>query len=70
MIKPLTLIAGNQIKSLKNCRAALMQAMTAYESIDGLPVRLDQKSNPEHLQPLSDGLQLFTKFAELDEAAQ
>jgi len=64
------LVTGEQTKSLKNCRVALTKALTAYEMIQGLSIRLDGKSNAEHLQPLMDGLRLFAKLAELEEAAQ
>jgi hypothetical protein len=40
------------------------------EPIQGLSIRLDPKSNAEHLQPMADGLQLFTKLAELEETAK
>ncbi len=64
------LVAGEQIKSLKNCRGAVAKALAAYEVIQALSVRLDQKSNAEHLQPLADGLRLFAKLAELEESAK
>ncbi len=65
-----TLIKSDQIKSLKSCHAAISEAAKIYETIQGLGIRLDQKSNAEHLQPLADGLRLFAKFAELDESAK
>lgn len=64
------LLTADQIKSLMNCRAAVAKAMDAYDAVQGLSIRLDGKSNVEHLQPLADGLRLFAKLAELEEAAK
>jgi len=61
-----SLVADEQSKSLKNCSAAVAKAMTAYEAVQAASIRLDGKSNPEHLQPLAEGLQLFRKLAELE----
>lgn len=61
-----SLVAGGQSKSLKNCKAAIAKAMTVYEEVQAASIRLDAKSNSEHLQPLADGLQLFNKLAELE----
>jgi hypothetical protein len=60
------LVTGDQRKSLRNCATAVARAMVAYEEIQGLGIRLDPKSNAEHLQPLADGLRLFAKLAELE----
>lgn len=65
-----SLVVDKQTKSLKNCRAAVAKALASYEVIQGFSIRLDQKSNEEHLQPLADGLRLFAKLAELEEAAK
>ncbi len=59
-----------RLQSLKNCKKAAAKAMDAYEVIQGLSIRLDGKSNAEHLQPLADGLRQFAKLAELEEAAK
>ena len=59
------LVTGDQTQSLTNCNDLVAKAMAAYEAIQGLSIRLDQKSSAEHLQPLSDGLRLFAKLAEL-----
>jgi hypothetical protein len=61
-----SLVTGEQNKSLKNCRAAVAKAMMTYEAVQGVSIRLDGKSNSEHLQPLAEGLQLFGKLAELE----
>jgi hypothetical protein len=61
-----SLVTGEQTKSLKNCRAAVAKAMMTYEAVQGASIRLDGKSNAEHLQPLAEGLQLFSKLAELE----
>ena len=60
------LVAGEQTKSLMNCHAAVAKALMTYEAIQGVSIRLDGKSNAEHLQPLAEGLQLFRKLAELE----
>ena len=64
------LITSEQSESLKICRGALKNANTIYETIQARSIRLDQKSNQEHLQPLADGFDLFSKLAELDESAK
>jgi hypothetical protein len=64
------ILAGDQRRSLRNCAAAVARAMVAYEEIQGLGIRLDPKSNAEHLQPLADGLRLFAKLAELEGGAK
>jgi hypothetical protein len=61
-----SLVVDEQSKSLKNCSAAVVKAMAAYEAVQAASIRLDGKSNPEHLQPLAEGLQLFRKLAELE----
>lgn len=61
-----SLVAGGQIESLTNCQTAVAQAAKFYETIQGLSIRMDSKSNAEHLQPLADGLRLFAKLAELE----
>lgn len=64
------LVASEQARALNNCSTAVTKAQAVYEAIQGLSIRLDGKSNAEHLQPLADGLRLFTKLAELEEAAK
>jgi hypothetical protein len=61
-----SLVTGDQTQSLVNCRNAVTRAVALYETIQGLSIRLDSKSNAEHLQPLADGLRLFAKLAELE----
>jgi hypothetical protein len=51
---------------LKQCHNILDQANTAYDSVETLISRLDQKSNRDHLASLSEGISLFAKLAELD----
>jgi hypothetical protein len=55
----------DQNSALKQCENAVKQAGLLYEGVQARGVRLDTKSNPEHLQPLADGLGLFKKLAEL-----
>lgn len=62
----LSLVAGEQRQSLEHCRAAVAKAGVFYDTIQSQPIRLDSKSNAEHLQPLAEGIRLFEKLAELD----
>lgn len=64
------LVTSDQRRSLRNCASAVARAMVAYDEIQGLGIRLDPKSNAEHLQPLADGLRLFGKLAELEGGAK
>ncbi len=57
--------ATDKTKVLKQCSDAIKQAGLLYEMVQARGVRLDQKSNDEHIQPLTDGLVLFKKLAEL-----
>lgn len=59
------LAAAYQANALTQCNDAIKQAAMLYEAIQARGVRLDSKSNQEHLQPLADGLELFAKLAEL-----
>jgi hypothetical protein len=58
-------VASDQAKALKQCNGSIKQAGMLYEAIKARAVRLDLKSNDEHIQPLTDGLRLFEKMAEL-----
>lgn len=49
------LVDTDKAKALKQCREAVRLAGMNYDAVQRL-VRLDQKSNPEHIQPLADGL--------------
>jgi len=59
------LVGPDQAKALKKCGDAIKQAGLLYEAIKARGVRPDPKSNDEHIQPLTDGLALFKKLAEL-----
>jgi hypothetical protein len=59
------LVETDQAKALKRCNDAIKQAGQIYEAIKARGVRPDPKSNDEHIQPLTDGLGLFKKLAEL-----
>lgn len=63
------LVTGDQTNSLQKCIDAIQQANLTYERIQEFPIRLDQKSNKEHLQPLWDGMRQFRRLAELDESS-
>lgn len=58
------LVGPDQVKALKQCGEAVKLAGMNYDAVQRV-VRLDQKSNAEHIQPLSDGLKLFAKLAEV-----
>jgi hypothetical protein len=55
-----------QPRSLAACAASVATASASYDLIEGIGVRLDQKSNRDHLQPLADGLRLFATLAEVE----
>ncbi|MBL8695663.1 MAG: hypothetical protein JNJ88_16345 [Planctomycetes bacterium] len=56
-------IIDNEISSsLRNCRHAIQRAIEVYDTI---PIRLDAKSNSDHLQALDEGTRLFERLAEL-----
>jgi hypothetical protein len=55
-------------ESLGLCAQALRNAISLYDSIEAT-IRLDQKSNGEHLLEISEGLRIFAELAELDTAA-
>jgi len=59
------LVVTDQAKALKQCGDTIKQAGLTYEAVQARGVRLDPKSNTEHIQPLTDGLGLFKKLAEL-----
>jgi hypothetical protein len=61
------LVVAGQGGSLRNCQNAIAAASDLYSAVQAA-IRLDQKSNAEHLQPLNDGLRLFAKLAELNES--
>ena len=63
------LVADDQMKSLKELQRCRGKSDGGLRTDSGALIRLDQKSNAEHLQPLADGLRLFAKLAELEEAA-
>lgn len=59
------LAGAYQTSALKQCNEAIKQAGLLYEAVQARGVRLESKSNLEHLQSLTDGLELFRKLAEL-----
>jgi len=58
------MIGADQAASLKKGQEMVRQAGLNYDLVQRL-IRLDQKSNAEHIQPLAEGLGLFAKLAEL-----
>jgi len=61
-----TLIADDQLISLKQCENAVSAAIDNYDLVKTLIPRLDIKSNDEHLASLQEGMSLFRKMAELE----
>ena len=57
----------DQIETLRLCRAAITRAREAYDVIQSA-IRLDPKSNGEHLAAIEEGLRLFVRLAEMDES--
>ena len=57
------LVLGDTANSLRQCLHAVTQAQRLYDSI---PLRLDEKSNKDHLEPLREGVEIFKRLAELD----
>jgi hypothetical protein len=49
------------------CREAVARAVKVYDVIES-KIRLDPKSNGEHLQAIKEGLRLFVQLAEIDES--
>ena len=54
-------------QSLKNCLRLIDNASVAYDKIiESQLVQLDSKSNSDHIEPLREGIELFSKLAEID----
>ena len=51
---------------LQLCKAALERATNAYDAIQS-QIRLDPKSNGDHLEAIKEGLKLFLRLAEISE---
>lgn len=62
------LVQDDLDESLRLCFEALENALSVYDSIE-TTVRLDQKSNGEHLSAINEGLRIFAELAELDTTA-
>jgi hypothetical protein len=56
----------DQTATLRLCRAAIVRAIAAYDEIQSV-IRLDPKSNDEHLSAIEEGLRLFMRLAEIGE---
>ena len=52
--------------TLRLCRVAIGRAIEAYDAIES-EIRLDPKSNSDHLEAIKEGLNLFVRQAEIDE---
>lgn len=48
---------------LSKCLKAIAEASELY---DAIPIRLSPKSNSDHLEPLAEGLKLFSQLAEIE----
>jgi len=53
-------------KSLRLCRKAIQRADAAYDSVEAYNLRLDPKSNRDHLLAMLEGLRNFAQLAELE----
>jgi hypothetical protein len=62
------LVDADVKKGLKLCREAIKRAGAAYDEIETY-VRLDPKSNRDHLPAIFEGLRLFAESAELEGTA-
>ena len=54
------------IDTLCLCKSAVNRAVTAYDAIKS-QIRLDPKSNDEHLAAIAEGLRLYERLAEIDD---
>jgi hypothetical protein len=61
------LVVGDVYEGLKLCREAVERANAAYDEVES-SIRLDSKSNREHLPAISEGLRIFAELAELEGA--
>lgn len=61
----LDLNAGDVSENIRKCLNRIEKAKQAYANIASEGLRLDPKSNSEHLEPLSAGIQQFRQRAEL-----
>jgi len=61
------LCVGEQAEILQQCELAIRRASEAYDAIES-QIRLDQKSNAEHLEAIREGLRLFRREAEIADA--
>jgi hypothetical protein len=57
----------DKMTTLRLCREAVARAVKVYDVIES-KIRLDPKSNGEHLQAIKEGLRLFVQLAEIDES--
>jgi len=58
------LSAKDSKDGMKKCNQAIEAAITAYDNIESM-IRLDPKSNRNHLQAISEGIRLFANLAEI-----
>jgi hypothetical protein len=61
-----SIVVSDQRKSLQNCHLRIEEAGALYQKIYSVGLRLDPKSNEEHLEPLREGVRTFEKLAEID----
>ena len=57
--------SGNTEDNLARCEAALTNAAGLYTRLAAAGIRLDARSNNEHLEPIREGIQIFKELAEL-----
>ena len=61
------LVVGDVHDGLNLCHKAVERANAAYDELES-SIRLDSKSNRDHLPAISEGLRIFAKLAELESA--
>lgn len=56
---------GDTEGNLARCESALTNAAGLYTRLAAAGIRLDARSNSEHLEPIREGIQIFKELAEL-----
>ncbi len=57
--------SGDTEGNLARCESALTNAASLYTRLAAAGIRLDARSNSEHLEPVREGIQIFKELAEL-----
>lgn len=56
---------GDTVENLTRCDRALTNATGLYTRLAAAGIRLDARSNGEHVEPIREGIQIFKELAEL-----